>query len=360
MDPIVAARVTPFVNARYAAACRGACTPCYSLVRRYLPGERRSHEPHHDEHALVTVVVSLADSGAEYAGGLYVVGGEGERLYLGLDRGDAAVHASELHHGVHVLSGTRWSWILWYRDSETCDDLSATWFEACAHDGNPICEALHASKAASPRDPGAHLRWHERAAGHGLAGSMLKLGRASLKRLPSTLAYDAGVAAAWFRRGVEQADPECAFALAQMLVANETAAARGGSYATRLAEAVSLLEEAAAKGHTFAAYNLGVAHLFGFAEMDAELAAGWFTASGLPEGLHLASLYHAARGNADEAERTMDMAVKVGHHAPWRDAARERTGSGGSGGVSLYSSWPDACATEAVRHVPQKASEGPT
>ena len=56
LDPILRDRITPYVNERYAAQCRGECAPCYSLVRRYLPGERRSHEPHHDAHSLVTVV----------------------------------------------------------------------------------------------------------------------------------------------------------------------------------------------------------------------------------------------------------------------------------------------------------------
>ena len=39
------------------------CTPCYSLVRRYRKGERRSHAMHYDGHAAVTVVVSLSDYG---------------------------------------------------------------------------------------------------------------------------------------------------------------------------------------------------------------------------------------------------------------------------------------------------------
>ena len=28
-------RLIPLVNARFPAACRGLCTPCYSLIRRY-------------------------------------------------------------------------------------------------------------------------------------------------------------------------------------------------------------------------------------------------------------------------------------------------------------------------------------
>ena len=47
--PIVASRVLPFVNSRYAAACGATgCRVCQSLVRRYLPGERNTHGTHFD------------------------------------------------------------------------------------------------------------------------------------------------------------------------------------------------------------------------------------------------------------------------------------------------------------------------
>mgnify|MGYP006154375467 CR=1 FL=1 len=66
--------LTPYINQRFGRACSGdhdsrrvhvpdetrACTPCYSLLRRYRPGERRSHETHHDAQALVSVVVSIS------------------------------------------------------------------------------------------------------------------------------------------------------------------------------------------------------------------------------------------------------------------------------------------------------------
>lgn len=79
MRPILDERLTPLIRTRYPNVCesraRGPnrhCTPCYSLVRRYRPGERRSHETHYDAHALVTAVISLADHGAEYTGGLHL------------------------------------------------------------------------------------------------------------------------------------------------------------------------------------------------------------------------------------------------------------------------------------------------
>ena len=128
-------------------------TPCYSLIRRYKEGERRSHETHYDQHAIVTVVVSLADFETEYTGGLYVAAGRAGRQVLPLSRGDAAVHGPDLLHGVGVESGERWSWILWYRDSPTCDDHSGDWFTECAAAGNAVCEALYAAAHSVNQSP---------------------------------------------------------------------------------------------------------------------------------------------------------------------------------------------------------------
>ena len=62
--PIVEDRITPWVRMQYGDQCaRGGgrdCTPCFSIVRRYLPGERRAHAMHFDIQAAVdhTSVVS--------------------------------------------------------------------------------------------------------------------------------------------------------------------------------------------------------------------------------------------------------------------------------------------------------------
>jgi hypothetical protein len=136
--PILEERITPFVQSQYPEACSGrgpgrTCTPCYSLIRRYKHDERQSHAIHHDGHALVTVVVSLSDYGTEYGGGLYVSSELGQKEFLALQKGDAVVHTSVLAHGVQVYNlqdrpteTERWSWILWYRDSDTCEDHSRT------------------------------------------------------------------------------------------------------------------------------------------------------------------------------------------------------------------------------------------
>jgi len=348
MQPILTERITPFVRQQYAANWKegtpigdwSTLTPCYSLIRRYKEGERRSHETHYDQHAIVTVVVSLADFETEYTGGLYVAAGRAGRQVLPLSRGDAAVHGPDLLHGVGVESGERWSWILWYRDSPTCDDHSGEWFTECAAAGNAVCEALY---AAGPRaeSPSEKIRWNEKAASHGLSFSMTKLARAHLKRLPSPLPYNPAAAAAWYTKGVEMwAEPDGHYGLAQMLLTNETSPEGKDD---RVAAAVAHLEAAVGGGHSFAAYNLGVAHLFGHGlpAADPAAAAAWFEKSGLPEGFDAVALHHEANGRREEAEAWAARARRLGGGAPWRKGARERTGTGGAGGVSLHSAWPE-------------------
>lgn len=84
--------------------------------------------------------------------------------------------------------------MLWFRDSETCEDHAHEWFEACARAADPICQALYAAKPpphldSRGPDGGAatahNLEWSLAAANSGLGSAMFKLARASLKALPS-------------------------------------------------------------------------------------------------------------------------------------------------------------------------------
>ena len=334
---ILAERITPYVRQAFPHACgRGmgrACTPCYSLIRRYREGERQSHGVHHDGHAIVTVVVSLSEYGVDYRGGLYVTTSRGQKRFLALRKGDAVVHQSDLYHGVKVLpllpsrdgeeriregdehnndaeddedgedeeikiadrrnkrrrrkrrrrrrrhtttaaaaegpdsSATpnkaaakkskkeepkakkttakrtagsiffqaqraagahaagqtkrrrvvsrkkkkgkksitqaasvappttsakteRWSWILWYRDSDTCEDHGHERFEECAQAGVAVCQKLYATKLGT-RPQGGNvndvLLWNQKAADGGDATAAVKIARAYLGLLPSPL-----------------------------------------------------------------------------------------------------------------------------------------------------------------------------
>ena len=220
----------------------------------------------------------------------------------------------------------------WYRDSPTCDDHSGDWFTECAAAGNAVCEALY---AAGPRaeSPSEKIRWNEKAASHGLSFSMTKLARAHLKRLPSPLPYNPAAAAAWYTKGVEMwAEPDGHYGLAQMLLSNETSPEGKDD---RVAAAVAHLEAAVGGGHSFAAYNLGVAHLFGHGlpAADPAAAAAWFEKSGLPEGFDAVALHHQANGRR-EAEAWVARARRLGM-ARRGARARARGRDPGAGGVSL-------------------------
>lgn len=107
---------------------------------------------------------------------------------LPLKRGDAAVHQSDLLHGVKVESGERWSWILWFRDSATCEEHGHEWFASCAEAGDAICASLHSGKTGhlpglKPQEAFAMtIAMNEKAAAGGDARAMVKLARASLKQ----------------------------------------------------------------------------------------------------------------------------------------------------------------------------------
>jgi hypothetical protein len=362
MQPIMDERITPFVRHRFPDRCGEdldgirRCTPCSSLVRRYRPGERRSHGAHYDSEAIVTVVISLSEYGDEYEGGLFLAAGSPSRRYvLPLSRGDAVVHKPDLLHGVQVEEGERWSWVLWYRDSSDCKDHSREWFEKCANEGDPICQGYYASSAASAtssrEEKYAKMQlWHMKAAYGGFPSSMLKLARAYLKQLDSTLPFDAVSAAFWYLKGIKLwSDPDCYFGLAQMLIANQTQPQLldlddldDFSLSTSLELAVRLLEKAAVSSHAYAAYNLGIAHLSGLGvpRPNATLSAEWFAQSGLPEGLQAVSIYHKAMGRDAEAAEWSTRAASLGYGTPWRERAMSMTGTGGANGVKLHSNWP--------------------
>ena len=116
--------------------CARGCLPCTLLVRRYIHGDRREHNEHVDADAAVTVVVHLSHAGqltyslltrrmayytyvlyfsfkvglsdvADFTGGFFV-GNGARRSFVRLGIGDAAVHTSEMLHGVHVTgNGSR-------------------------------------------------------------------------------------------------------------------------------------------------------------------------------------------------------------------------------------------------------------
>ena len=361
LDPILYDKITPYIRQRFSELCGNetsgrVCTPCYSLIRRYRAGERISHAPHHDGHSFVTVVVSLSDYGREYRGGLYVASQFHQRNYLALSRGDAVVHQSDLFHGVQVLDNVtldadesghrlitpeRWSWILWFQDSDTCEDHSQSWHEECANKGNPTCQLLHAKTCVESKDK---IYWNQLASDNGHGAASFKLARVYLKELYDTtlLPYDAQKAKELFQRAVNLTnEPDGHYGLAGLYL--EEVAGMTTSY-DPIMKALIHLEKAALGGHSFSMFNLGIAHLYGYGypngANDPVIAGQWFEACGLPEGIYLRSLQMNALGKKKEAQNYLKQATSVGHGVPIRVAARKHSGSGGAGGVDLNLMWP--------------------
>ena len=132
-ESIIRDRITPAVN-EHVKSCSSRCVACHSLVRRYLQNERRSHGTHFDIQALATVVIGLNSYGSDFDGGLFVTVGQGKKDFIPLQAGDAALHESDLLHGVELSRGSRWSWILWYTDAPDCRAEPGHWHleEVCS------------------------------------------------------------------------------------------------------------------------------------------------------------------------------------------------------------------------------------
>jgi len=357
LDPVLDDIITPFVRKNYPDICSEIgrrCTPCYSLIRRYRTGERISHAPHHDKHSLVTVVVSLSDYNVDYTGGLYVATKFSERNYIALNRGDAVVHQGDLYHGVQLLNETpqteRWSWILWYRDSELCNDHSDEWYNDCAEKkNNPTCQYL---KATAVGDIDEVVYWNRRAAEQGHGSACVKLARAYLKLLQSNLSMDPPKAIALYQKAIDSVnEPDGHYGLSQMksiMLHHEFKNLQPGDTIAPdhplLIAMIEHLENAARLLHPFAMFNLGIVHSFGYGDAngvpDPQLGAEWFSASGLPEGYAARAEYEKSIGHFKEAEYFKKRAQILGYGSNFRVKAREMTGYGGAGGVSLNLFWP--------------------
>ncbi len=395
LDPYLHQIITPYIQTIYPDKCgnneqkqnnKRNCTPCYSLIRRYKDGNRKSHATHHDSHSYITVVISLSDYGKDYLGGLYVSTGYGQRKYIGLLKGDAVIHTSSLLHGVKVYdvknnesnepnqNTERFSWILWYRDSNTCDDYSYEWFANCAYDKNPICQQLHSTKVGNI--PGIQqqdiianqiLQLNMDAALGGAAESAVKIARAYLKLLPSKLEYNEDEAKKFYNIAIQSFNPEGYYGLAHLILLsiqkdNEVLRYLSSSseeeheeykkerdrlkekQQEKLKEVIQHLEAAAKLGHEFSMFNLGIAHVFGYGlkKINVDLGILWFMESRLPEGYFVAAQQAASVGDEKRYTDHMEKAKTLGYFAFWRKEARMRTGSGGAAGVDLNLPWPEA------------------
>jgi TPR repeat protein len=141
--------------------------------------------------------------------------------------------------------------------------------------------------------------------------------------------------------------PELADATAasDMCVAAGTCSTTADSTPAAVVAALAHFGGAAAVGHSFSQFNLGVAHLFGIgAEKDVDVAVAYFEACELPEGyqyLHLIErgLAHSGRLNQERAAQWAEQARSLGFGSPWRKSARDVAGTGTLMHISIHSGW---------------------
>ena len=269
----------------------------------------------------------------------------------------------DLHHGVRVLDerddggpSERWSWILWFRDSDTCEDHYLEWHTHCSKEGDPTCMYLRANAESDPKEK---ILWNRKASDSGHSQALVKMAYAYLKFLPSEeIEYNRTKASELFGQAIESSnDPDGHYGMATLYLSkarisvlqqpddqSKQRKAIEVMNSPLVAKAIEHLEGAARGGHAFAMFNLGISHTFGYASedhgVDYELAAEWFEASGLPEGLAAKAMYLGAVGKQEEMRDYQQKAMTLGYGAPWRRPARERTGSGGSSGPKLNLDWP--------------------
>ena len=318
-----AARIEPYVRWRYDCP---QCRACWSIVRRYVAGDRVRHPPHFDYDSFVTIVVALtaqrgsgsaADgdpprdgSGAvagvagnyqvgpasTFRGGLYVRSEPGsERFVPAISPGDAVAHQYDVEHGVAVREGGRLSWIVWLQDGPCGSGAQARWHEADATRGNALAQyhlgqslvraAGQAAAAAAHRATGATGRssgslellrsaasaregygWLRKSAEQGYGKAMLLLGNAHATGAPGA-PKDWAVAWRWYERAAAKNYTDALHQGALMLLRRR----QRGDHAA----AAALLERAVvSRFDNIVAPCLRLASLYDLADISARSAGG--------------------------------------------------------------------------------------
>jgi len=191
----------------------------------------------------------------------------------------------------------------------------------------------------------------------------VKIARAYLGQLNSYLPLNVTEVVRYYRMAIESHNPDGHYGMAQVLlqyvkyewIQTQQQQQRESSSAVvvdastlyrdpRVIEAIQHLEAAAVLDHAYSQFNLGMVHTYGYGTgfVNGTLAGQWFEASGLPEGYYLCSQQAQAVHNRKRYEYCVQRAHALGFTAPWRKQARDATGSGGAGGVSLNLPWPPA------------------
>ena len=164
-----------------------------------------------------------------------------------------------------------------------------------------------------------------RAADAGFAESQVAVGR--LEQGGGNLAAAEG----WFRKAAAAGDADASYCLAQLAVRNARAAGASAAQSAPVAAACATSRTRrhiytgpnTLGGAPFATYALGIAHLYGYGDLerDAARALEWFEFAGSPWAIVAVGL--EASGRAADAARWRARATLIGFGSGWlRDSRR--------------------------------------
>lgn len=274
--------------------------------------------------------MSFSDYGRDFLGGLYVAANGVGRQVIALRKGDVILHRYDLLHGVQVddfsedRPSVRWSWILWFKDHDKCEQRGYEWSESCAKAGDALCQYLQGwrvhlnPKLTTPQHHKLRKKWMTLSAMQGFGEASFKVGRANFEHSNMTGAVW------WLQKARAAGEADASYQLGHIVLNGLIAPACVAPGETRKdaaqREALALFEEAAMAGASpysgaqFAMYNIGVAWLFGFAglERNPTTAARWFNAANIPEALMAYSLYLGSVGEKKKSQMVVDMAKSQG------------------------------------------------
>jgi len=314
LEGLMEERVLPYVRERFGCP---DCAIADVLVRRYLPGERRTHQTHFDGHAMVTAVLGLSDPD-DYQGGLYLQpeSSPSSRLFPRIEPGDMLVHSYDLQHGVHVWGGSeRYSLIFWLKDSmQSVLDDSTPWYDA---QGEPdgaealyhLANKYHHGGDDKPLDTHEAMRLYERSAKLGCPSAMNNL--ATMCQELGAEASDEEEAKAYYKRAFDSLfeGAEAGWHLAQRNLAMFYTEGVGAE--VNIVEARRWMREAAAQLDVQAAFRLsGLLAFHPDFSKDADVEEGvWWLERSAEAGSRDAQLVLSGQLMSREGPVPQDMAA---------------------------------------------------
>ena len=291
VQPILRDRILPFINLRFTEDCGDhGCHVCTSFFRRYRQDLRSKLPLHFDTDALATAVVSLSSAGVDHDGGIFVASNAGSAKFVPLQKGDALVHNSDLFHGVNVPEGSRYTWVIWVRDTEDCGIDISHWHRDRANKGDPlaqyqVAQRIHhaaqfrnnnittggkASSIEREKKERARFKWMEQSADSGFAPAMIEVGNAY--EHGTGVAMDLKRALKYWSKAEDMGEPD-----ASNNIGNYFLHSKHDEVA-----AVKHFRLGAERGSTGSQHNLGIAYYLGTGGLTKNHveAVRWLLASG--------------------------------------------------------------------------------